>query len=156
MNNQQQQQEVHLTVRLKLTDFIRSSLEETVINKISEIHTDLKYPFKLWLWYEKDKNISHKELKRFMMEHESKLHYKTVITIGLREKPNEFAWFDILSKNDKQESNLYRFQYKYEGHRALGILEGLEEFNECASFCTSLKPPKRKQKRNDYEDRERY
>jgi hypothetical protein len=155
MNGHQQQ--VNISTRLKLTDFIGSSLEETIINKISKIHGTLRYPFKLWLWYEKDKDIQHKELKRFMMEHESKLHYKTIITVGGKKNPNEFAWFDIINKNDKQENNSYRFQYKYEGHKALGILKGLDEFNECALFCTAPKPPKRKkQKRNDYEDEGRY
>ena len=50
--------------------------------------------------------------------------------------------------NNANKTNRARFQCIY--NREEQILDGLNEFYNCAKFCTSEKPPKR-QKRNDYE-----
>ena len=63
-------------------------------------------------------------------------------------RPNDFVWYDIIDKNNANKTNRVRFQYIY--NREEQILDGLNEFYNCAKFCTSEKPPKR-QKRNDYE-----
>ena len=56
---------------------------------------------------------------------------------------------DIINEKYANESDRIRFQYSY--NREEDVLLGLEEFYKCAKFCTSEKPPKRVQKRNDNE-----
>lgn len=144
--------QLKISLRLNLSDFIGTLYESDVINIITKIYDTLQRPFKLYLWYENDEDISHKELKRFMSEYEDKLQYKTIITVGTYKNPNEFAWFDIISIKDLLKSGCQRFQYVYNSGK--DILSGLQEFKKCAEFCTSPKPTKqRKQKRNDYEDK---
>lgn len=144
--------QLKISLRLNLSDFIGTSFESKVIDKITEIYNTLHHPFKLYLWYENDEDISHEELKRFMIEYENKLQYKTTITVGIQKNPNEFVWFDIVGLKDLLNNECQRFQYTYSNSE--NILLGLEEFKSCAEFCTSPKPPKqiRKQKRNDYKD----
>ena len=99
------------------------------------------------MWYE-DGTVTPEDLKRFLMEYESNLHFKTVVKVGNELKPNEFVWYDIIDVNSRNLNNLLRFEYIYSKEE--DILKGLDEFHKCAKFCTSEKPPK-KQKRNDYE-----
>ena len=51
---------------------------------------------------------------------------------------------------------LSRYKHSYED-KVVGVIHGLEQFKKTLNFVTSDKPskqekPKRKQKRNDYED----
>ena len=131
---------------MNLSHFLNKPYEKEVMKKLDEIHLD-KIIFYLKLWYE-DGMVSPEDLKRFLMEYESKLHYKTIIKVGNELKPNEFVWYDIIDVNSRNLNNLLRFEYIY--NKKEQILDGLEEFHKCAKFCTSEKPPKR-QKRNDYE-----
>ena len=137
---------VKINLRMNLSHFLNKSYEKDVMNKLYEIHND-KILFYLKLWYE-DGSVVTSDLKRFLMEYESKLHYKTIIKVGNELKPNEFVWYDIIDVNSRNLNNLLRFEYIY--NKKEQILDGLEEFHKCAKFCTSPKPPKR-QKRNDYE-----
>ena len=99
------------------------------------------------MWYE-DGSIAPEDLKKFLLEYESKLHFKTTIKVGNELKKNDFIWYDIINRKDVDMSDRIRFQYIY--NKKEDILKGLDEFHKCAIFCTSEKPPKR-QKRNDYE-----
>ena len=137
---------VKINLRMNLSHFLNKSYEKDVMNKLYEIHND-KILFYLKLWYE-DGSVVTSDLKRFLMEYESKLHYKTVVKVGNELKPNEFVWYDIIDVNSRNLNNLLRFEYIY--NKKEHILDGLDEFHKCAKFCTSEKPPK-KQKRNDYE-----
>ena len=131
---------------MNLSDFLNESYEKEVIKKLEDIHKDsIKYY--LILWYE-DGSIASEYLKKFLLEYESKLHFKTIIKIDNEIKTNDFIWYDITSRNNANQSERIRFQYIY--NRKEDILKGLDEFHKCATFCTSEKPPKR-QKRNDYE-----
>ena len=137
---------VKIILRLNLSDFINKPYEKEVIKKLEDIHKDsIKYY--LILWYE-DGSIASEYLKKFLLEYESKLHFKTIIKIDNEIKTNDFIWYDITSRNNANQSERIRFQYIY--NRKEDILKGLDEFHKCATFCTSEKPPKR-QKRNDYE-----
>ena len=131
---------------MNLSHFLNKSYEKDVMNKLFEIHND-SILFYWELWYE-DGLVATSDLKRFLMEYESKLHYKTTVTVGNKLPINGFVWFDIIDSNNRQQNNLVRFEYIYSKEE--DILKGLDEFHQCAKFCTSPKPPKR-QKRNDYE-----
>ena len=137
---------VKINLRMNLSHFLNKSYEKDVMNKLFEIHND-SILFYWELWYE-DGLVATSDLKRFLMEYESKLHYKTTVTVGNKLPINGFVWFDIIDSNNRQQNNLVRFEYIYSKEE--DVLKGLDEFHECAKFCTSPKPPKR-QKRNDYE-----
>ena len=136
-----------ISLRLKLSDFINSDIEEAVMNKVNNIHSELHVIVSLYLWFEDDE-ITSKDLKDFLMRWEDKLHFKTVVKEGTNVTSDEFIFFDILPKGEKQ-ADWSRFSYRYENKKS--IVNGLKELYNCVKFITSDKPTKR-QKRNDYED----
>ena len=143
-------------LRLKLSDFINDPLESSVVDKIHEIYKIQN--FKLQLWYDEGE-ITAKDLKSFIKKYESILHYKTTIRPNRDADHAQFTWYNIIHKDDKDPKYPCRFQYIHgSGWKLSGVLNGLEEFSGCLKFVTSPKPsrddrpPKRKQKRNDYED----
>ena len=135
-----------VNVRMNLLHFLNKPYEKDVIDKLSEISAD-SIVFYLRLWY-RDGTISTKDLKKFLLEYESSLHFKTNIRVGNNLKPGDFVWFNIVDNDNAGKLDRVRFEYIYNSEEQ--ILKGLDEFHRCAKFCTSDKPPKR-QKRNDYE-----
>ena len=135
-----------VNVRMNLFHILNKSYEKKVIDKLSVINAD-SIVFFLNLWYEEGA-LSPEDLKRFIVDHEKSLHFKTNIKVGNDLRVNDFVWFDIIDVNNANKTNRVRFEYIY--YNEEGILKGLDEFHKCAKFCTSEKPPKR-QKRNDYE-----
>jgi len=138
---------VKIILRMNLADFINTKYESDVIDRLDLIFKD-SIKFYLKLWYV-DGTLKASELKDFLLKYESRLHFKTNIKVGSYLGINDFVWFDILNKNNVSNSNRVRFQYAY-NHKS-DILNGLREFHKCAKFCSSDKPPKRIQKRNDNE-----
>tara|TARA_R100001369_G_C3262182_1_gene158361 strand:+ start:97 stop:528 length:432 start_codon:yes stop_codon:yes gene_type:complete len=136
-----------VNLRMNLSDFINTEYESNVIDKLDEIFKD-SVQFYLKLWYA-DGKLKAKDLKEFLLKYESRLHFKTNIKVGSELKVNDFVWFDIINKKDTTDSNRVRFNYTYNSQA--DILSGLDEFHKCAIFCSSDKPPKRIQKRNDNE-----
>ena len=143
-------------LRLKLSDFLNDPLESLVVDKIHEIYK--VHTFKLQLWYD-DGEVTAKDLKSFIEKYESLLHYKTTIRPNRDNDHAQFTWYNIIHKDDKDLKYPCRFQYEHEsGWKLGGAMNGLEQFKSCLEFVTSPKPsrddrpPKRKQKRNDYED----
>ena len=143
-------------LRVKLSDFINDPLEYLVIDKIHEIYK--VHTFKLQLWYDEGE-LTPADLKSFIEKYESLLHYKTTIRPNRVADHAQFTWYNIVHDEDKDVKYPCRFQYIHEnGWRLSGVLKGLEQFRDCLKFVTSPKPsredrpPKRKQKRNDYED----
>ena len=143
-------------LRIKLSDFLNDPLESLVVDKIHEIYKI--HTFKLQLWYE-DGEVKPAELKSFIEKYESILHYKTTIRPNRSADHAQFTWYNIVHDGDKDVKYPCRFQYEHEsGWKLGGVLNGLEQFRDCLQFVTSPKPsrddrpPKRKQKRNDYED----
>ena len=130
---------------MNLADIL--SNEEIIIEKLNDIHKNSVHFF-LKLWYEEER-LKLEQIKDFAIKNEDKLHFKTSIKPDRTLGPNDFIWFDIINKKYADESDRIRFQYSY--NREENILIGLEEFHKCAKFCTSEKPPKRVQKRNDNE-----
>ena len=135
------------SLRLKLSDFINSDIEEVVMSKINAIHNELNVTVLLYLWFEEDE-ISSKDLKDFLLRWEKKLTFKTVVKQGYKLQTSDFVFFDILPKN-VPDTVAKRFSYNY--INSSKILDGLGEFYNVVKFTTSEKPTKR-QKRNDYED----
>jgi len=136
---------VRLSLRMNLADILKN--EEAIIEKLNEIHKNSVHFF-LKLWYEEDR-LKLEQVKEFVMKNEKNLHFKTSIKPDRALRLNDFIWFDIINTKYANESDRIRFQYSY--NREESILLGLEEFYKCAKFCTSEKPPKRIQKRNDNE-----
>ncbi len=143
-------------LRLKLSDFLNDPLEHSVVDKIHEIYNIQN--FKLQLWYDEGE-VTAKDLKSFIEKYESLLHYKTTIRPNRDSDHAQFTWYNIIHNEDKDVKYPCRFQYEHDnGWRLGGVLKGLEQFSDCLKFVTSPKPsredrpPKRKQKRNDYED----
>ena len=143
-------------LRIKLSDFINDPLEHLVVDKINEANE--VRTFKLQLWYD-DGEVTAKDLKSFMEKYESLLHYKTTIKPSRGADHAQYTWYNIIHKDDNDIKYPCRFQYMHEsGWKAGGVLNGLGQFKETLKFVTSPKPsredrpPKRKQKRNDYED----
>ena len=136
-----------ISLRLKLSDFINSDIEEEVMEKINIVHSKLHTTVLLYLWFEEDE-INSKDLKEFLMRWEDKLTFKTVVKQGFYISTSEFIWFDIVPANIPTSSR-NRFRYQYVSYNK--VLDGLQEFYNVTKFTTSEKPTKR-QKRNDYED----
>ena len=143
-------------LRIKLSDFLNDPLEHLVVDKIHEIYKI--HTFKLQLWYDEGE-VAAKDLKSFIEKYESILHYKTTIRPNRSADHAQFTWYNIVHDEDKDVKYPCRFQYEHDiGWRLSGVLKGLEQFRDCLKFVTSPKPsredrpPKRKQKRNDYED----
>ena len=141
-------------LRLKLSDFINDPLESSVVDKIHEIYKIQN--FKLQLWYD-DGEVTAKGLKSFIEKYERILHYKTTIRPNRDADHAQYTWYNIIHNDDKDVTYPCRFQYMHDsGWKLGGVLKGLEEFSDCLEFVTSEKssrddrPPKRKQKRNDY------
>ena len=95
-----------------------------MINKLEEIHND-SITYYLTLWYEEG-SIAPEDLKRFLVDYESRLHFKTTIKVGNELKKNDFIWYDIISKKDTDMSDRIRFQYTYSSEEH--TLKGLDEF----------------------------
>ena len=149
----QNNQTTRMNVRLKLSDFINTEYESIIMNKISEIHQKLKATFYLRLWFDGD--IKAGELKVFLKKYEEGLEYKTIISTTDKLTPNEFVWFEINNKSCFNQAKNWRYGYCYPDGNLEGILLGLDEFYNVASFTVKPKPqrqhpPERKQKRNDY------
>ena len=81
---------VKIILRLNLSDFINKPYEKEVINKLEEIHKD-SVTYYLTLWYE-DGSIVAEDLKRFLIDYEKRLHFKTTIKGGSKLKKNDFIW----------------------------------------------------------------
>jgi len=153
MMHQNNQTVGKMNVRLKLSDFINTEYESIIMDKISEVHKKLDATFYLRLWFDGD--IKAGDLKEFMKKYEEGLEYKTIISATDKLTPNEFVWFDITPKSYPHSVDNSRYGYAYPAGNPEGILLGLDEFYNVASFTVTSKPQKqhsheRKQKRNDY------
>ena len=149
----QNTQSVSMNIRLKLSDFINTEYESIIMNKLSEIHSKLNATFYLRLWFNDD--IKAGELKVFLKKYEEGLEYKTIISTTDKLTPNEFVWFEIINKSCFSQAKNWSYAYCYPDENLEGILLGLDEFYNVASFSVKPKPQKqhsheRKQKRNDY------
>ena len=133
-----------INIRLKLSDFIDTDLEKTIMDRIKKIENDLHVKIIIYFWID-DSNVS---IKSFYDRWKDSLSVKTVIKNGEDLKANEHIFFDIAPNNIKYSSNV-RFQAKYDIIEQIPAI--LLQFYDVAKFTTSDKNIK-PQERNDYED----
>ena len=135
-----------ISLRMNLSDFINKDYEKDIVEKLESVHNDdIKYY--LTLWY-KDGTVSPQDIKRFLLDYEANLHFKTKIKVDEKLQPNDFIWYDIVSRENVNLKQNVRFQHIYDNDSQM--LNAIDDFHNAAKFCTSEKPP-RVQKRNDYE-----
>ena len=91
-----------ITIRLKLTDFIDTDIEDWVINKIDEVYKI--HQFKLHLWYNEGE-IKPTQLKKFVEKYETQLHFKTKITPTIELSSQDFIWYDVLPIEENETLN---------------------------------------------------
>ena len=130
-------------IRLKLSDFIETDLEDIIMSRIKSIEQKLSMKFVLYFWLDTDIN-----LKAFYDRWKDNLSIKTIIKNDNSLKANEFIFFDIAPSNIDYNSNV-RFQTKYNYIEEIPMM--LNQMYNVAKFTTrsqEMKP----QKRNDYED----
>ena len=133
-----------INIRLKLSDFIDTDLEKTIMDRIKKIENDLHVKIIIYFWID-DSNVN---IKSFYDRWKDSLSVKTVIKNGEDLKANEHIFFDIAPNNIKYSSNV-RIQAKYDIIEQIPAI--LLQFYDVAKFTTSDKNIK-PQKRNDYED----
>jgi len=133
-----------INIRLKLSDFIDTDLEKSIMDRIKKIENDLHVKIILYFWID-DSSVN---IKSFYDRWKDSLSVKTVIKNGEDLKANEYIFFDIAPNDIKYSSNV-RFQAKYDIIEQIPAI--LLQFYDVAKFTTSDKNIK-PQKRNDYED----
>ena len=81
-------------IRLKLSDFIETDLEDIIMSRIKSIEQKLSMKFVLYFWLDTDIN-----LKAFYDRWKDNLSIKTIIKNDNSLKANEFIFFDIAPSN---------------------------------------------------------
>ena len=80
-----------ISLRVKLSDFINTDIEQEVMNKINDAHTEFRITVLLYLWFEEGE-LSNKDLKDFLMRWEDKLTFKTVVKQGHKLMLNDYIF----------------------------------------------------------------
>ena len=101
-----------VSLRLKLSDFINTDIEEKVMNIVNHAHTELSVTVLLYLWFEEGE-VTNKDLKEFLMRWEDKLTFKTVVKQGNKLRSNDYIFFDIKPTNVSDRGVFKRFTYNY-------------------------------------------
>ena len=141
---------IKLKVQMSLDEFIGTEYEEKIITKLYNINKLLARPLILNFWYDPTKNIVNANVvKKFVIKWESKLPFKTNITPRLTDSPHDFIWFNIVHRSDFNKTIWTRFDYVYDTHIPVNILNGLDSFEKVAQFCLKPKPEKNRSKRSD-------
>ena len=131
-------------IRLKLSDFINTDLENVIMEKIKDIEQSLRIKFVLYFWSD-NQDV---DLKSFYERWKDNLSIKTIIKNDANLSANEFIFFDIAPHDIGYHSNV-RFQSKYKYIETIPHI--LSHLYDVAKFTTSTQTMK-PQKRNDYED----
>mgnify|MGYP003138332276 FL=1 len=135
-----------IKVRLKLSDFINTECEDSIMNKLEEINKKYSVACMLYLWFEEDE-FQFTELKPFITKWENKLSFKTKLKTGYKLEKNDWLFFDICPKNYEITRSRFTYQYQFVEQ----IVYGLRELDNTLDFIMKEQPIK-PQKRNDYED----
>ena len=131
--------EIRYSMRIKLTDFIKSNQEEDVINAVHKCAENTGKKIFLKLWY-KENDISQDDLIKFLSKYEKKLEdIGTNIHMGENESWMQKSWYNLRSKLDKNDTS-YRHEYVYVDIQ--GIIYGIELFaNMIKSMERTSKKP---------------
>lgn len=135
-----------ISVRLKLSDFINTDLENKVMNLIIKYHNEIPVPVRLKLWHDEG-DIEPIVVARFLDKWQNKLEYRTSIRSDSKQGLDDFTWFNIISYEDYSPNYKCQFWIKY--HTPYSLIDLINKFGEMALFYTQ--PPQRPQKRNDNE-----
>ena len=135
-----------IIVRMKLSDFINTDYEQTIMERYSEVSGKYNVASMLYLWFEEDDQVDN--LKEFITRWENGLSLQTKIMNSSSLSHNDWLFFDIRPLGLKRDGNS-RFSYEYSTSKQ--IVKGLDELDKILKFITEDVPTKH-QKRNDYED----
>jgi len=141
---------INPTLRVYLTDFIGTDKEDEVIEKITEYGNEVNN-MKLYFWF--DQTRDKVDVAGFVKKWDRIPHnnFKTIVRPHYFDMFRDFIWYDIIPRDESNGLQYSRFRYVY-SNPATGILEGLQNFQDTILFVNRDTTPKRKQKRNDYED----
>ena len=81
----------NITVRLKLSDFINTDQEKSIMEMICKTHNDLRAVILLHMWYDND-DVSPSDLNKFLIRWEDQLFFKTKIKKGSELAIDEFIF----------------------------------------------------------------
>lgn len=117
------------TVRLKLTDFLNSEVEDTIISFLQMIEKETP-TFKILFWYDKNE-ISGDSLLKFRKKYKDEIE-KLEIDIVQRSAFNESVWYDIIKNEDSEKINNFKFRSTYTDMD--NIIDCIMEFNSMIKF----------------------
>tara|TARA_A100001515_G_scaffold115842_1_gene97516 strand:- start:13 stop:432 length:420 start_codon:yes stop_codon:yes gene_type:complete len=135
-----------IKVRLKLSDFINTESESTIMNNLEKINKKYSVACMLYLWFEEDE-FKLAELKPFITKWEDKLSFQTKLKTGSELDANDWLFFDIAPLDLNTSKSRFTYKYKFVEQ----IILGLKQLDNTLDFITKEQPIK-PQKRNDYED----
>jgi len=128
--------------RLSLNDFIGPN-EELIIAAMKMATNKVNRRLFFILWF-KPEIVSDSKIKQFYSDHEDELQY--IGTRLINRKSNDFrdrVWFDIISKEDAEGQDKFRFRTVYEKESAIEeIIHGLFECVKAIDFFNN-KPEKK-------------
>ena len=137
------------TLRVYLPDFVGTEQEDEVIEKITSYGNAVPNT-KLYFWFDGKKDSV--DVQKFIKKWDRLPHnnFKTITRPEFFDRPLDFIWYDIMPRGNRS-CQYSRFSWMYSSG-VDGVLKGLDNFKSTYDFVSKEKPPKRKQKRNDYED----
>ena len=128
--------------RLCLSDFIGTN-EEIIITAMKMATDRVNRRLFFTLWFKPD-IVSDSKIKQFYSDHEEELEY--IGTRLINKKSTDFrdrVWFDIISEEDAEITDQFRFRTVYGGESAIEeILHGLSECVKAIDFFNN-KPEKK-------------
>jgi hypothetical protein len=115
-------------LRLSLSDFIDTDIEEDVIYMLEKIKEGLFFDFSVWMWYY-DKRVPECSLTKFKTTYHTQLQ-KLEIDVRHINGYEDFVWYDVISIKDMCLLKKYKFRLTYDIY--LQIPNCLLEFNSFA------------------------
>ena len=142
---------LRLKLQLPMDEFIGTKYEEQIISNLYDLNQSIPSTLTIKFWYDKNKKIVTPDVvKRFIIQWESKLPYKTEVKPYIVNNSNDFVWFNIIHRSDYSNILWSRFDYVYDTHSPVSVLRGVEAFRNTALFCLRDKPEKQRAKRSDF------
>lgn len=132
------------TVRLKITDFWKSPMEENVMTFLQMVKKETP-KFSVVLWYDKDEMDS-KSLFEFRKKYHDEielLEMEIIQMVGVE----VYVWYDIIGVNDKDKLEHFQFRSVYDNIN--DIINCIMEFNSMIKFDTQKNGYKNVKDRND-------
>lgn len=116
-------------IRLKLTDFLNSDVEDTIISFLQMIKKDTP-TFKILLWHSKNE-ISSESLLDFRKKYKDEIESLELEIVQLSSF-NESVWYDIIGIEDVEKIQNFKFRSTYTERN--NIIDCIMEFNSMIKF----------------------